>query len=225
MDSTATGALAATMDAGFALLENAARDAAQGLDHPGVELAVDVVPRARLESAGESPPRALVSPAEALMAGLAAIERPAGDPALRSVADDLARARATLESLGGDWRAQIAVAGPSSPTANGRSGPSVGWWPSFEGIALEDSNQALVERELVDLHLQVVAFVGRHRLPGFVASDVMRRTMEDLSSTIELGHERDWESVLRRLRELDDAYFDTRLRECLKLGFYRLREL
>ena len=52
----------------------------------------------------------------------------------------------------------------------------------------------------------------------------MRRTMEDLVSTVELGHERDWESVLRALRRLDDRYFEARLRECLRQGLYRLRE-
>jgi hypothetical protein len=91
-------------------------------------------------------------------------------------------------------------------------------------VEFDRFTDALVERELVDLHFLVIDYLGRHGLPGFIGSDLMRHTMEDLASTLELGHDRDWTSVLRGLRRIDDAYFDARLRECLRDDLYRLRD-
>ena len=158
------------------------------------------------------------------MVGIAALDRASGDPAISGVGGELARARAAIGALGAGWRDRLARPGCATPALDGRASPSLGWWPPYEAIDLDGRNQALVERELVDLHLSIVGYVGRQGLPGFVGSDLMRRTMEDLVSTVELGHERDWESVLSALSRLDDRYFEARLRECLRQGLYRLRE-
>jgi hypothetical protein len=48
--------------------------------------------------------------------------------------------------------------------------------------------------------------------------------MDDLVSTMELGGQRDWQSVLRAIRRIDGPYFDARLRECLRDGLYRLQD-
>jgi hypothetical protein len=216
-----TAAVARVLELGWALLDLAIHEAPAG---PRASLAATVVPRARLERAARTAPPAPLSPAEAWMVGVAALDRTSGDPAISDLAGELARARAAIGALGTEWRDRLAAAGLATPALDGGASPSLGWWPPYEAIDLDGRNQALIERELVDLHLSIVGYVGRQGLPGFVGSDLMRRTIEDLVSTIELGHERDWESVLRALGALDDRYFEARLRECLRQGLYRLRE-
>jgi hypothetical protein len=190
---------------------------------PRLALAATVVPRARLERAAQAK-HPLLSPGEAWMVGLAALDRADGDPALADSSDALGRARRALVALGAQWRERIDQVGVPTPALNGRLSANLGWWPPYEALDFEGRNQALIERELVDLHLSIVGYLGRQGLPGFVGSDLMRRTMEDLVSTVELGHERDWEAVLLALRRLDDRYFEARMRECLHQGLYRLRE-
>jgi hypothetical protein len=158
------------------------------------------------------------------MVGVAALDRASGDAALSGTGDQLARARDAVGALGSGWRNRLAVVGVRSPSLDGTRSPTLRWWPPYEAIDLDGRNQALVERELVDLHLSIVGYIGRQGLPGFVGSELMRRTMEDLVSTVELGHERDWETVLHALHRLDDRYFEARLHECLRQGFYRLRD-
>ncbi len=75
----------------------------------------------------ESPPRALVSPAEALMAGLAALELPARRAGARRhrprARTGARRARRARARFGPDWRSRLAAAGPATPAANGKVGP------------------------------------------------------------------------------------------------------
>jgi hypothetical protein len=215
-----TGAVAAVLDLGWRVLDLALREQPGG---PLLALATTVVPRARLERAARTKP-ALLSPGEAWMVGVAALDRTDGDAALADASDALGRARGALVVLGSDWRERIDEVGVPAPALNGRVSANLGWWPPYEAVDLEGRNQGLIERELVDLHLSIVGYLGRQGLPGFVGSDLMRRTMEDLVSTVELGHERDWGSVLEALRGLDDRYFEVRMRECLRQGLYRLRE-
>ena len=216
-----TAAVADILELGSALLDLAIHEEPAG---PHLSLAATVVPRARLERAARAPASALLSPAEAWMVGFAALDRASGDPAIAGAGDQLARARDAIGALGSAWRDRLAAVGVPSPALDGKASPTLRWWPPYEAIDLDGRNQALVERELVDLHLSIVGYIGRQGLPGFVGSDLMRRTMEDLVSSVELGHERDWESVLRALQRLDDRYFEARLRECLRQGFYRLRD-
>jgi hypothetical protein len=215
-----TGAVAAVLDLGGAVLDLAVRERPAG---PRLELATTVVPRARLEHSARRTPT-LISPGEAWMVGVAALERPDSDPALAGAGEALDRARRALDALGPDWRVRLKPVGPATPALNGSAASALGWWPPYEAIDADGRNQALIERELVDLHLSIVGYLGRHGLPGFVGSDLMRRTMEDLVSTVELGHERDWQAILLALRGLDDRYFEARMRECLRQGLYRLRE-
>jgi hypothetical protein len=225
LDPKLTGAAAEVMALGRALLDRAVDQTRAPGGGPHLALATTFVPRARLENAARQPPPALLSPAEAWMIGALAVERASGDPALAGLDHEHARAHAAIGAIGPDWRERLDRVGIASPSLNGRSMASLEWWPPYEAIDLDGRNQALVERELVDLHLLVVGYLGRQGLPGFVGSDLMRRTMEDLVSTLELGHERDWESVLRALLRIDDRYFEARMRECLRQGLYQLREL
>ena len=174
-------------------------------------------PRSRFRRCSPPPKRWMVG-----IAALDRAERRSRDLRRRRPARARARRDRARSARAGatDWRRPAC----RTPALDGRASPTLGWWPPYEAIDLDGRNQALVERELVDLHLSIVAYIGRQDLPGFVGSDLMRRTMEDLVSTVELGHERDWESVLRALQRLDDRYFEARLRECLRQGFYRLRD-
>jgi hypothetical protein len=185
-----------------------------------------VVPTTRLERAwmgrsGGADPRSWISPAERLRIGL---EAAGGGRDGRGRSSRVAAAIAAFERarapLGPDWSAQLEVVGAPSVTIDGRGDRRLGWWPSYEALQDEGPIELLHERELLDLRVTVVDYLGRRSLPGEVGGDVMRRLVSRLPSELELHGPRDWIGFLRWLVALDDDSLDERMRKCLKDGLY-----
>jgi hypothetical protein len=212
------------VQAGDEILE-ASFDKLDGPASPALEFVIRRVPQHRVERAALSDrPQGHVSPSERLMLGLAAFERPAqaGDLLSEESADAL---RTVIEALGEDWKRELDRAGTRTTSINGRGRPWVGDWPSYEALENESDEVMLYERELVDLRLAVLAYIGKHRLPGEVAGDLLGAILERLDTIRMEVNGRDWPAHLRWAGSLDDAYWDERMRECLQHGRYSLKQL
>jgi hypothetical protein len=185
------------------------------------------VPHARVEREVRSrSPVSLLSTSEYLMVGLAAHD---GDeygprdqlelePAIRRSFEE-ARGR-----LGGEWHERLALAGGVTPSLNGRSQPWVGTWPPYEAVETERQMAALFERQMLDLKLVIIDYLGRNRLPGVVGQDLMAMVLPKATSRPALEGVRDWEGYLRWLNLLDDDYLDDKLRQCMRQGLYTVKD-
>ncbi len=186
-----------------------------------------VIPLARLEREavslasddGHGP--TWVSPAEFLILGLEVanqisdgVEVPVE---LREVAGVL---RTSTVAVGAAWWDQVHPVGSPTPHINGRGRPWIGWLPPYEAIEYEGPQELLAERQLVDLRLRVVEYLGRLALPGEVGSDLLTRAVLDAPVGLHIETLADWEGFLLWLRTLDDGFFDERMRHCFADGLY-----
>jgi hypothetical protein len=186
------------------------------------------LPLARLELDGFRPSTAghrvgsWVSPAELLAIGLAAFEDTGRDeePVPVEVEEAIARVEEARAAVGDGWRRALDQAGSPTPELTGRGTPWVGRWPTYEAIEREGPIELLNERELVDLRLMVIDYLGRHRLPGEVGGDLMAGAVLDAGSSLHIETPGDWEGFLAWLAGLDDDFFDREMRRCLKAGLY-----
>ena len=63
-------------------------------------------------------------------------------------------------------------AGAPTPRIDGRADRWVGRWPAYEAVESEGVVEALIERELIDLRLALIHYLGEHGLPGEIGADV-----------------------------------------------------
>lgn len=186
------------------------------------------VPLARLEreaarpSTGGYPDDSWVSPAELLTIGLAAFEESdrVEEPVPVEIAEEIARAEGARAELGDGWRRALDRAGAPTPELTGRGTHWVGRWPPYEAIEREGPIELLNERELVDLRLRIIDYLGRRRLPGEVGGDLMAGAVIDAGSRLFVETPADWEGFLAWLSRLDDDFFDKEMRRCLEAGLY-----
>jgi hypothetical protein len=117
----------------------------------------------------------VVSPAELLAIGLAAFEDTGRveEPVPVEVEKAIARVEEARAAVGDGWRRALDQAGSPTPELTGRGTPWVGRWPAYEAIRREGPIRLVNERELVDLRLMVIDYLGRHWLPGEVGGDLM----------------------------------------------------
>lgn len=216
--------VSAALDAGDSLIRNAVSDderARQALNPVRM-----IVPPARLQRAadrlslgGEAPP--LISPSERFMAGLAVAESGPLTAAVWGIPparlDELQAARA---QLGPDWRREVDEVGAPTPAINGRGRAWVGYWPSYESLVRNGPVERLRERQLIDLRLSVIDYLGRHLLPGEVGADLLTDLLLAVPQELLLETARDWEGFLAWTVSLDEASFDERMRSCFASGRY-----
>ena len=225
LDPAITRLLALCVKTGEQILENASQQLLQG-GGAAFDFAWARIPRARLERAAHGVAEARkVAVSEVFILGLAAVAGDAYGPAEEDLIspDLLSSIRTVQNDLGTEWRALLNRAGAATPNLNGKSRPWVGTWPSFEAIERESMTLALMERELLDLRIALLAYLGRNSLPGVVGADLMRRILNEIGAELGLESAWDWEGWIRWTEKLDDAYFDAKIRECLKDGLYRLQ--
>lgn len=186
------------------------------------------VPLARLEreaarpSTGGDPVGSWVSPAELLTIGLAAFEESGRVvvPVPVDIAETIVRVGKARAELGDGWRRALDRAGAPTPELTGRGTPWVGLWPPYEAIEREGPIELLNERELIDLRLRIIDYLGRRRLPGEVGGDLMVGAVIDAGSSLAAETLADWEGFLAWLSGLDDDFFDKEMRRCLEAGLY-----
>jgi hypothetical protein len=217
-------AVEALVAAGSSILEDALTQIDGG--GPALDFVVERIPRRRLEKAtAVGPDSHLVGPGDRLALGLAAVVGDNwGGPAPELFGDgggeDLGRA---IREVGRGPDGVDAIAAPT-PHVNGRHRPWIGTWLPYEAFDREGPLAALVERELVDLRIAIGVYLARHGLPGSVGADLEAYVLTRVPREIELESAEDWESVLKWIGRLDDAYFDRGMRWCLERGYYRLRD-
>jgi hypothetical protein len=219
--------VASLLGAGRAVVDSAAEAGPAGLSWQA-GLCRRHVPLARLEREGARPStdgRAVsswVSPAELLTIGLAAFEESGRveEPVPVEVAEAVARAEEARTAVGDGWRRTLDRAGAPTPELTGRGTPWVGRWPPYEAIEHEGPIELLNERELVDLRLRIIDYLGRRRLPGEVGGDLMAGAVIDAGSSLFVETPADWEGFLAWLSRLDDDFFDKEMRRCLEAGLY-----
>jgi len=166
-----------------------------------------------------------LGPSDRFMIGLAAFDgdaygsAPAGilDPATTSTLAAIASERQ------GSFRANLDVVGSTTPAINGRRHRWVGTWTAYEAVEDERGTEPIVEREIVDLRLAVIDYLGRKGLPGNLGADLILPVLEDMPDEVDPATDRDWETVVRWISAMDDAYFEERLRQCMVDDLYRLR--
>jgi hypothetical protein len=186
------------------------------------------VPLARLEreaarpANGGNPDGSWVSPAELLTIALVVYgDGGRVDEALPvEVAEAIARVDEARAELGDGWRRALDRAGAPTPELTGRGTPWVGRWPPYEAIEREGPIELMNERELVDLRLRIIDYLGRRRLPGEVGGDLMAGAVIDAGSRLFVETPADWERFLAWLSRLDDDFFDKEMRRCLEAGLY-----
>jgi len=210
--------------AGSSILEDALAQADEG--GPALGFVVERIPRYRLEKATTvGSDSHLVAPSDRLALGLAAVGGDNwGGPAPELLGDgggeDLGRA---IREVGRGPDGVDAIAAPT-PHVNGRQRPWIGTWLPYEAFDREGPLAALVERELVDLRIAIAVYLARNGLPGSVGADLEAYVLTRVPREIELESAEDWESVLKWIGRLDDAYFDRGMRWCLERGYYRVRD-
>jgi hypothetical protein len=196
-------------------------------DEPAASVSRRVIPMARLEREAESlanddgkGPRWL-SPGELLIVGLeVASEFADGTETPTDLEPLVADFQAAVEAIGPDWRDQLDRVGSPTPQINGRGVPWVGRWPPYEALEREGVPELLIERQLVDLRLRIVEYLGRLQLPGEAGNDLMMQAVLTAPEDLQIETHADWESFLVWLRSLDDDFFDEGMRQCFADGLY-----
>ena len=180
------------------------------------------VPIRRLERyrAGE----ATISISECFSIGLALSVGDAYGPARPDLLEPALRERLTELSGGDDPRPRLHRIGGATPALNGRGRRWVGSWPPYESVQNEAGLQPVIERELADLRLAVVAYLGRRGFPGEVGADLMLAVLEEMPRELKIETGRDWSGFVDWTDGMDDDYFDGRMRRCLARGLYRLQD-
>lgn len=130
-----------------------------------------------------------------------------------------ATTRAT-SSPGDDPRRTLRLAGARTPTIDGATIRAFGDPPPYEVLVAEGLIDGLIERQLLDLRLAVLRYVGREGLPGTVGGDLMRMTLLDLARHLQIDTRFDYVSVIDEINAMDREYFDERMRECFAAGWY-----
>jgi hypothetical protein len=186
-----------------------------------------VVPVTRLESEAavrenrESAVPLWISPAERFTIGLLAADAIADGAVIpEAVLPSLERLREAQTSAGDGWRDSLALAGAATPALTGQGRPWVGRWPAYEAIENEGPLTPVYERELVDLRLKVLDYLGRLGLPGETGGDLMWRAVSSANRDLEIETYNNWEGFLRWLHTLDDEFFDEGMRACFADGLY-----
>jgi hypothetical protein len=219
--------VAAVLEAGRAVVDWAIASGPTGQSWQA-RLCRTHIPLARLEREATGPlasgstVRMWVSPAELLLLGLLVMEevnRFEGTVPVE-VEEATTRAEEVRAALGDDWRRALDRAGAPTPGLTGRGSPWVGRWPPYEAIENEGPIELINERELVDLRLRVIEYLGRNRLPGEVGGDLMTGAVLNAGSGLHIETPRDWEGFLAWLSGLDDKFFDEEMRRCLAVGLY-----
>jgi hypothetical protein len=222
-------ALAVLDDLGRWILEEAIDQIAADRPSSAVAFCVERLPLARLEdqarlrSAGRA--ELLFSPSELLVLALGLVaddgfSRPSD---LRLPAELESIWLAATSVLGPDWRSQIDQAGGRTPALNGRSTPWVGYWQPYELLENERLLAALIERCMIDLRFAVLRYLGKRSLPGEVAAELFRSVLREATESMRLENLRDWEGHIAWVNALDDAWFDSKLRELFTEGYYTAR--
>jgi hypothetical protein len=106
------------------------------------------------------------------------------------------------------------------PHINGIGRPWIGFWPPYEALENEGSLLQLRERQLVDLRLAIVTYLGHHKLPGEVGADLMHRLLFRAADDLRLETSKDWEGFIEWLGEQTHNQFDGMMRECFASGLY-----
>ena len=213
----------AALEAGDGLIRNA-------LESGGTRQALNpvrlIIPSARLQREAErlrvnDDGPSLISLSERFMAGLAVAE---SGPLTAAVWGIPTPCRKELEKarslLGDDWRLQVNEAGAPTPAINGRGRSWVGYWPSYETLVRNGPVERLRERQLIDLRLSVIDYLGRHRLPGEVGADLFTDLLFAVPHELLMETARDWEGFLAWTAMLDEESFDERMRKCFASGRY-----
>ncbi len=215
--------VSAALAAGDSLIHNAL---AEGPGHQALNPVRLIVPPARLQQEAQrlrsnhgSP--SLISPSERFMAGLAVAE---SGPLTAAVWGIPTAHREELEAsravLGDDWRRLVDEAGAPTPAINGRGRPWVGYWPTYESLVRNGPVERLRERQLIDLRLSVIDYLGRHQLPGEVGADLFTDLLFAVPRELLMETARDWEGFLAWTAMLDEKSFDERMRKCFASGRY-----
>jgi hypothetical protein len=126
--------------------------------------------------------------------------------------------------LGPDWMVKLNLAGAATPDLNGKAYRWVGAWAPYEAVEREQHTLALFERELLDLRISLLAYMGQHGLSGEVGADLMPFLLSGAGSEMRLENDRDWEGHLRWVNQLDGDYFDEKLRQCFSVGLYSVAD-
>ncbi len=110
--------------------------------------------------------------------------------------------------------------GAPTPAINGRGRSWVGYWPAYETLVRNGPVERLRERQLIDLRLSVIDYLGRHRLPGEVGADLFTDLLFAVPRELMMETARDWEGFLSWTAMLDEKSFDERMRKCFASGRY-----
>ncbi len=215
--------VSAALAAGDSLIRNALQEGGASQARNPVRL---IVPPARLQQearrlSGCSGGPSLISLSELFMAGLAVAESGPLTAAVWGIPPDR---RTELESsrevLGDDWRRLVDEAGAPTPAINGRGRAWVGYWPAYENLVRNGPVERLRERQLIDLRLSVIDYLGRNNLPGEVGADLFTDLLFAVPRELLLETARDWEGFLEWTALLDEQSFDERMRKCFASGRY-----
>ena len=196
---------------------------------PALRSVAATIPAERLFARATEPRRTPLALSERLALGLA-LDADAGNggsgpiPELERVTTELRAALAPLAAATpGDSApttlAALDAVGAPMPSALGRATPVLVGLPSFESLDHEQTIAALLERERIELRLAVIAFLGRHALPGELGADLYALALADPSRP-PAQVPNDWEEGVRWTVSLGDEAFGSWLRELLRSGRY-----
>ncbi len=215
------GAVVDLERAGASLVSAALADAPDGAT---LAFVAARIPRARLDHARAGDGRVATSISERVGLAVAALEGDAaGGPRPEVLGAERAVVEAARSAAGKPLRLALADAGAAMPEVDGSRRARLQPWPAYETLAAEGDTAALRERTWLDFRLAVIRYVGRAHLPGAVGADLAQQALADLAERLVLEGERDWEGVVRYVEALDEAYFDERMRRCLKAQVFVVR--
>ncbi len=222
LDPTVTRAIEFLMRSGGGILDQAA--AAWSRRGPFWLFVVRRIPAARLEAEyAARGPVSRCSPSERLALGLAALEGDGFGDRVPLDQATIAEWNQVRGALGAGWKDRLDAAGASTPALNGRARRFVGTWPPYELLEHEKLLQGLVERQLLDVRLRLVEFLGKRQLPGEVGRD-LALPLQRRAGDLRLLSHRDWEGHIAWINQLSDGDLDEMLRGLLEAGLYTVAD-